>query len=790
MSSVFPLSDPPRTMLEHALAYVEQHGLALCLIRPGSKIPMLAEWNSPHRVVSSAESAQAVFGSAIPGSGMGLVHEQARTAAIDVDDEPATRLIFAEYGWDYDAMFAAFPRIRSRAGRDKIIFRLPDGFEPGVGGLQSKLKLNWPNQWGECDENGKIKLITVFELRGGQNQDVLPPSIHPDTGAPYSWADGQAPWDYRGGIPSIPADHPFLVIWYQWDRFKRQLEELCPWRADEDRTPPPQARIYAPGPNSNIIGQFNRVFAATDILERNGYVKRGKRWLAPHSSTKIPGVVALKGGKVYSHHGSDILNNGHAHDAFSVFTILEHGDSINLAVRAAALELGIGPQDTLPGCDFTALIQNSLNKQKRPDTRTEPKTPYAFPRHLLDVPGLVGMTADYIASTSLFPQPILALAASLAWCGSIMGRKVRTPSDLRTNIYAIGIADSGSGKEHARKAIKRLAVEAGMSAYIGAEKLASDQGLFAMLSVQPSCLALLDEFGRTIRIIGSEKAPAHLQQLATMLMELTGSADSFIIEKRRAEHGGDNLPRIVTAPNLAIYATTVPGRLYQGLTMDEITDGFLPRWLAFESDEPDPEMIDGACLSSPDGMLTSACARWDDEPIDIDDLQKKNILPNARVNPRTIPIDPDAEALFKDSAALWRGKKKDARGSGMDSLWARAYEHALRCALIAGAGHQDAINLAEAAWACELVDHLISRMAQQAGSLISSNAYESDVQRVEAFVRDRGSVSRTELARKFRSLKQQERTAIIAALQEAELITIEQTKTEGRSEVRVVWVGE
>jgi hypothetical protein len=69
------------------------------------------------------------------------------------------------------------------------------------------------------------------------------------------------------------------------------------------------------------------------------------RYLAPDSSTGIPGVNILKGEdgleRAYSHHGSDPLADGHSHDAFSAYCVLEHGGDVKAAVRAVAKELGV-----------------------------------------------------------------------------------------------------------------------------------------------------------------------------------------------------------------------------------------------------------------------------------------------------------------------------------------------------------------------------------------------------------------------------------------------------------------
>lgn len=46
--------------------------------------------------------------------------------------------------------------------------------------------------------------------------------------------------------------------------------------------------------------------------------------------------------------------------------------------------------------------------------------------------------------------------ASLCAIGAAMGRNYRTESNLRSNLYVVGIADGGSGKNHAREIGKEL----------------------------------------------------------------------------------------------------------------------------------------------------------------------------------------------------------------------------------------------------------------------------------------------------------------------------------------------
>ena len=79
-------------------------------------------------------------------------------------------------------------------------------------------------------------------------------------------------------------------------------------------------------------------------------------------------------------------------------------------------------------------------------------------------------TAQYIAQRcALWPSTpeaqyragavFEALRDVLCALGALMGRRYRTTTDLRTNLYIVGIADSGSGKNHAREVVNHAGDE-------------------------------------------------------------------------------------------------------------------------------------------------------------------------------------------------------------------------------------------------------------------------------------------------------------------------------------------
>jgi hypothetical protein len=146
------------------------YGWQLTELRPGTKAPRDNGWQKGLPFNDSALSA-------------GLVHQLSGTAAFDVDQYDKAKAWLAERGVDLDALFAdpAAVRIESgRSNRGKLLYALS---EP----LPSK-KITDAKQ-------------DVLNFRCIGAQDVLPPSIHPDTGKPYAWGGA----DLLLGLPPFPA---------------------------------------------------------------------------------------------------------------------------------------------------------------------------------------------------------------------------------------------------------------------------------------------------------------------------------------------------------------------------------------------------------------------------------------------------------------------------------------------------------------------------------------------------------------------------------------------------------
>jgi len=90
-----------------------------------------------------------------------------------------------------------------------------------------------------------------------------------------------------------------------------------------------------------LIENYNKEIKISDILLRNDYQQIGDRFLAPHSTSNIPGVTILDN-KAYSHQDSCKLHDEKAHDAFDCMRILECGGDWSVAKKS--IEVSVVPK--------------------------------------------------------------------------------------------------------------------------------------------------------------------------------------------------------------------------------------------------------------------------------------------------------------------------------------------------------------------------------------------------------------------------------------------------------------
>ena len=180
-------------MLQHPAsveAYI-RHGWSLVPIPPNTKGPRTPGWQLQANALKSQNDLPV-------GWGIGLAHAYSGTMAFDIDDWQVCSEVLASKGIDLQALYDAPDAVivdSGRAGHGKLLYAMPFGMAP----VTKKVIING---------------TTIYELRcasatGLTVQDVLPPSMHPTTGKPYTWA-GNGNWSR---LPMIP--EALLDLWHE-----------------------------------------------------------------------------------------------------------------------------------------------------------------------------------------------------------------------------------------------------------------------------------------------------------------------------------------------------------------------------------------------------------------------------------------------------------------------------------------------------------------------------------------------------------------------------------------------
>lgn len=387
-----------------------------------------------------------------------------------------------------------------------------------------------------------------------------------------------------------------------------------------------------------------------------------------------------------------------------------------------------------------------------------------FPAELLDPPGVVGEICRYINATAIMPQPILALGNALALFGAVIGRKVRTPTDLRSNLYVLGVGDSGCGKDHSRKAVKRICEAAGLTSEIlGGEEVSSDSAVLAAVHAHPSILFQLDEIGHFISQANSRYAASHQKNIAPTFTKLFSSASTTYLGK---EYAGGRERMDIVQPNVSLYGTTVADRLYGGLTPGEVSDGFLGRMIVFKSEDPDPTPQKVKSNDVPESIVSQVQAWWSRQDLP---RAEGNIAAVTRHTPITVEIEPEADAEFGRFAVECRAARMSIKGTGLDVIWSRAVEHALKVALVVACGcdYQTPIISGQvAAYSTNLIGFNVQSLIHEVGDNLAGSEYERDVLYVLRKIKRAGpgGISRRDLTQSTRKLRTQLRNECLTQL--------------------------
>ena len=151
----------------------------------------------------------------------------------------------------------------------------------------------------------------------------------------------------------------------------------------------------------------------------------------------------------------------------------------------------------------TAAAGQTRHNRANASAPVKPKAPIDELARFTTVPGLVGEIVDWIVATSRRPNRVLALGAAVTVVGTLIGRRAAGPTRSATHLYAVGIAPTGSGKQHLLDSVIRLMEAAKASNHIGPSKFFSLSAVLELLSSKPLVLCPQDEIGVFLKAVTS-----------------------------------------------------------------------------------------------------------------------------------------------------------------------------------------------------------------------------------------------------------------------------------------------
>lgn len=402
--------------------------------------------------------------------------------------------------------------------------------------------------------------------------------------------------------------------------------------------------------------------------------------------------------------------------------------------------------------------------------------------------GFVEEVMNYINDTAVCYQPVFALGAALTLAGILFGRKVQAADGQRTNIFVMSIGYTSSGKDHALKSIARI-LDCCNASHLRLGQVTSDSAIEWALKRQARLCLLIDEAGYFFAGVTDAKNKGTSQHaIKPALLELWSSANSRWVGKQRVPKDGKTeiAPVVIENPHLCLYSTSQPQILFEGLTHNDLRDGWLARNLfCISTERPKPAHKE---LRPVPNSIRGVVYQY------MNEVEVEGGGGDGGGGLVTVPASEEAEEVFKffNDEIYQKMLIADKSGDETNYLYGKANENARRVALILGVSRapdrfRAKIEKCDAEYACALVGYLISRVIKMVNESLSENLDEKAKKRIIKIVANAGvrGVTRNEITRKTQFLRRSMREEYLADLLDAEEIRVK-TADAGHGDVFVL----
>jgi hypothetical protein len=381
------------------------------------------------------------------------------------------------------------------------------------------------------------------------------------------------------------------------------------------------------------------------------------------------------------------------------------------------------------------------------------------------VPGLVGEIAAWITASARMPQPILALGAALVVVGTAIGRDIAGPTLSATHLYVIGLAPTGSGKDHNLQQCGALLKAAGMGHHLGPSEFISMTSIINVLKRTPLALCVQDEFGAFLKRVNARKANNFEGATLKILRTMWGSSFKPMMTPEWA-----NIMAVeIDSPAISIFGASTEEEFYAALEGLDKDNGVLNRFMILASSVRPPErdpLVDP--LEVPAGIRDKLVQLY----------SRSGVLAAAQRNAPHLDVRPVALAWGADQAKELYGTLRDEVQERSDAdviarpFLARVVETAIRVATIIAAGRfSPTVDYDDMAVGRDLALQSSEAMIRGAKDHMAETETEASHNRiVRAIKASGGKLSKRDLLRTMRHLKARELDELIKSMIASETI--------------------
>lgn len=435
----------------------------------------------------------------------------------------------------------------------------------------------------------------------------------------------------------------------------------------------------------------------------------------------------------------------------------------------------------VPRFDVQTFLANSGPRPVHPDD--EPGEPDlacpVFPHECMEnLPFMLRLACDWTLSTAPKPLPIITLGAHLALFSSIFGQVVQDNYRTRTNMMILGIAPTGSGKEHPRQQNKVLLNATGLDTMCGPEGFGSSAGIVSSIRQQSVRLFQIDEIGRLLATMRDAGRSPHLFKIADVLMKLYSSSNTMWTGDAYAD-----LEHVATIdqPCLSLFGTSVPSNFYGSLTKQNLVDGLMGRMIVLHADRQPRREPTG--VRTPPAVLVESIRLWRSWHAGM--LASKGNLSDLHPDPFSLTKTPEAHVRheqYSDAVDARHFNETEVQ----EALWSRAPEKVAKLAMIYSCcacpdpfQETPQITLEAEEWAIRLVNYSTRLILFHANSQIAETAF--DYQQKQVFSKIKDGMTLSALHRVTQGLRARERAEVLDALEAAGSIKRTTEVTGGRA---------